>query len=301
MEKVKSCSKCKQEKTLESFSKNKRTKDGLQGTCKMCVKEQKDANRDKYNAKARETWHQNADKNKQKYEDNKEIIAEKAKIYYAENTEKVQAINKKWRDKNPEKVKESKKKYRDENKDKRKEWEEKNIEKLKEARKEYRIENKDYLTEYQKQHYIKNRDKILKRTLAYQKKKMIDDSIYRLKRSLQYMSYKSLKIDANDEQLEKLLGCSLQFFREHIEKQFLNWMNWDNKGNCETNEYNCSWHLDHIIPISKARNEEEVYLLSHWSNFQPLCSKVNIKDKKAKMPLLTNLELNIDSSLYFSK
>lgn len=76
---------------------------------------------------------------------------------------------------------------------------------------------------------------------------------------------------------EDILGCTFEEFKTHIESQFKNWMTWDNYGNCPTNDFNCSWHLDHIIPISSAKTEEDVYLLNHWRNFQPLCSKANIE------------------------
>jgi hypothetical protein len=36
------------------------------------------------------------------------------------------------------------------------------------------------------------------------------------------------------------------------------------------------WQLDHKIPISWAKNEEEVYELNHYTNFQPLFWKENI-------------------------
>jgi hypothetical protein len=73
-------------------------------------------------------------------------------------------------------------------------------------------------------------------------------------------------------------------------------MTWDNYGEVCGNspEYNCSWDLDHIIPISCAKTEEEVYLLNHWSNFQPLCSKVNRWEKKNILYSVYNLELNIE-------
>lgn len=82
-------------------------------------------------------------------------------------------------------------------------------------------------------------------------------------------------------------------FLQHIESQFVNWMNWDNYGNCEENDYKCTWDLDHIIPLSYATTEEEVYLLNHWSNFQPLCSRFNRVDKNGAIPLITNIILNI--------
>lgn len=51
-------------------------------------------------------------------------------------------------------------------------------------------------------------------------------------------------------------------------------MNWDNYGKYN-GELNHGWDIDHIIPISNAKTEEEVYILNHYSNLEPLCSKIN--------------------------
>ena len=51
-------------------------------------------------------------------------------------------------------------------------------------------------------------------------------------------------------------------------------MNWENRG-LYNGELNYGWDLDHIIPICKAKTDEEVYKLNHYTNFQPLCSKIN--------------------------
>lgn len=45
-------------------------------------------------------------------------------------------------------------------------------------------------------------------------------------------------------------------------------MSWDNYGR---------WHLDHIKPISLAKDEDEVYNLNHYTNFQPLWMLDNLK------------------------
>lgn len=37
------------------------------------------------------------------------------------------------------------------------------------------------------------------------------------------------------------------------------------------------WHLDHILPISLAENEEDVIKLNHYTNFQPLWAIDNFK------------------------
>jgi hypothetical protein len=39
------------------------------------------------------------------------------------------------------------------------------------------------------------------------------------------------------------------------------------------------WHIDHIIPISLAKTEDEVYLLCHYTNFQPLWARDNLVKK----------------------
>ena len=59
-------------------------------------------------------------------------------------------------------------------------------------------------------------------------------------------------------------------------------MNWENKGNPKDKilEPNKTWDIDHIIPLSTAKTEEEVLKLNHYSNLQPLCSYYNRFIKK---------------------
>src|SRR5690606_1090898 len=73
---------------------------------------------------------------------------------------------------------------------------------------------------------------------------------------------------------EQILGCSFTEFKEHIESQFEDWMTWDNYG-LYNGEEKYGWDIDHITPISSAINENEVVELNHYTNLQPLCSKVN--------------------------
>lgn len=66
---------------------------------------------------------------------------------------------------------------------------------------------------------------------------------------------------------EEILGCSFQHFKEYIESQFTNGMNWLNHG---------EWHLDHKVPLALANNVDELIKLNHWTNFQPLWSDDNL-------------------------
>jgi len=45
-------------------------------------------------------------------------------------------------------------------------------------------------------------------------------------------------------------------------------------------EFNYGWDIDHIIPISTAKTEDDVYKLNYYTNLQPLCSKINRYIKK---------------------
>ena len=85
---------------------------------------------------------------------------------------------------------------------------------------------------------------------------------------------------------EQILGCSYEQLKEYLESKFEDWMNWDNQGNPKDGifEINKSWDIDHIIPISSAKDEIELFKLNHYSNLQPLCSYTNRFIKRNKNP-----------------
>lgn len=66
----------------------------------------------------------------------------------------------------------------------------------------------------------------------------------------------------------EILGCSFEFFKEHIERQFIKGMSWDNRK---------EWHVDHIVPLSSAVTEEEVIALTHFTNLRPMFATDNRK------------------------
>ena len=72
----------------------------------------------------------------------------------------------------------------------------------------------------------------------------------------------------------EVLGIDTQQFREYLESKFQSWMSWENYGKYNGSE-NYGWDIDHIIPVSSAISEEEVYKLNHYTNLQPLCSYIN--------------------------
>ena len=70
------------------------------------------------------------------------------------------------------------------------------------------------------------------------------------------------------------MGCSFEEFKIHLESQFEPWMLWDNRGKYN-GELNYGWDIDHIIPISTSQTVDDVIRLNHYTNLQPLCSKIN--------------------------
>ena len=68
----------------------------------------------------------------------------------------------------------------------------------------------------------------------------------------------------------ELLGCSPVELKIYLENQFKDGMSWDNYGFY-------TWHIDHVIPLSSAKTEEEVYKLCHYTNLQPLWAIDNLK------------------------
>ena len=157
--------------------------------------------------------------------------------------------------------------------------------------KKYNKENKDKIQIRKKKYLKENREELNEK----ERFKLKINPFYKLKKYLR-ISIKNTLLNQEEcsKRTEEILGCNFEEFKQHIELQFLTWMSWENYGNVcgNTPDYNCSWDLDHIIPISYAKTEEDIYLLNHWSNFQPLCSKVNRWEKKDLLFSCSNLELN---------
>jgi hypothetical protein len=117
--------------------------------------------------------------------------------------------------------------------------------------------------------------------------KRMEDPLYKLKVSYSRRLNKYLRRGRCDKSdnvpyfLDKL-GCSFEEFKIYLESKFEDWMTWENYGKYN-GELNYGWDIDHIIPLSKAITENDIYDLSHYSNLQPLCSRTNRDIKKDKI------------------
>ena len=73
-----------------------------------------------------------------------------------------------------------------------------------------------------------------------------------------------------DTKTSNILGSSFEEIKIYLESKFEAWMNWENYGKYN-GEFNYGWDIDHIEPLSKAKTEEELVKLNHYTNLQPLC------------------------------
>lgn len=142
-----------------------------------------------------------------------------------------------------------------------------NSEKLKTRRKERYSENRYEELGKNKIYYIKNKKEIIE-TL---KTKRRTDYFYRLKNNMRsrLIQFFNSNKHHKDNKTFDIVGCSPEFLKEYLEKQFIGEMCWENYGLY-------GWHIDHIIPLASAKTEEEVYELCHYTNLQPLWGEDNL-------------------------
>ena len=177
-------------------------------------------------------------------EKNRERIRERnnayMKEYYAKNKDKIKAYQKAYYEANADMVKDRVATWKEENKD------------------HVDAYNKRYTAEHSKEHaeYIKRRRR--------------EDPTYKMvcavRNLLNNAFNKRMKVGKR-KQTEEILGCSIEFFIEYLQGKFKEGMTIENHG---------EWHIDHIIPLSSAKTEEEVIKLNHYTNLQPLWAKENI-------------------------
>lgn len=237
------CSKCKEEKDLSLFHKDKKGKDGYQASCKECLK---------------------------KYQlENKDKILQNRKIYREIHKDRIKIETSEYKSLNKEVIKQSVKSYREIHKDR-----------LKEISKIYWQNNKDKKRLKDKKYKEKHKDKLNEKRRI----KLNNDPLCKLIHYARIMCNQALTENGfkKSKRTEEILGCSFVEYAKHIESQFEVWMSWDNHGKYIGN-YNETWQIDHITPLSSGLTEDEINKLNHYTNLRPLCSKVNQVDKGSKI------------------
>lgn len=165
-------------------------------------------------------------------------------MYYENNKEKATKATRKWQDEHHERCLENKRIWKKANPDKVKEqyqrWWNKNPEKSKKLFRKY----------------------------AGDRRKTINGNL--VSRIAPAMS-RSLREGKGGRSWESLVGYTVDDLRKHIENQFIEGMNWENKG---------LWHIDHKIPLSafnfQTPEDDDFHKAWALSNLQPLWAKENL-------------------------
>ena len=304
---MKKCTKCGIEKPLSEFYKSSKSKkDGLVSSCKQCRKACSSAhyqkNRDLTLEKQKIYREQNKErireKQKQYGEDNRDVIANRKKNYCETNKTLIAEKNKEFRKRHIKRITEAKKLYCEKNKAS---ILQKNAEYRRRRKKSDPVfclrckaynsadyqKNRELKLEKQKIYREQNRERIKARSFVckgqykeriaqYQKHRRKSDPVFYLSCKIRRLISLALqnKGYTKRSRTHEILGCSFIEFKEHLEKQFVNGLSWENRS---------EWHIDHVIPLASAKTEEEVIRLNHYTNLQPLWAADNLK-KRDKMP-----------------
>jgi hypothetical protein len=240
--KTKICSKCKEEKEVCKFYTDKTKIDGYYSSCKECRKtySKTKSNETKIYLKL---WRiKNPNYHKDFIKKNPDYV----KQYYQKNKNKMIDSVKKHYNKNKESI----------------------LPKIRESSLKYYYNNIEMIKEKKKNYQKDNRKKINQ----YISEKKLKDPIYNLsyivRNRIRY--FLKLKNITKQNKTFDIVGCTPEFLKEYIQNKFTEGMSWDNHGSY-------GWHIDHVIPLSSAKTEEEIYKLCHYTNLQPLWAIDNLK------------------------
>ena len=268
----KKCTKCAVNKLLENFGIRKARSDGLNPQCKPCV----NANNKKRGAlpaikekrriidarnRADPVWRAN----------DKQIrstVEYKAKINARAAVPAARAKKKKYnkvRNALPENV--------------LKREETRNTEKYKADQEQYKAaKRKRYAEDTNYREDLMTRKRARETQPSYKDKKnkrsrkrYATDSKYRTEKNIRTRIGHALGKNKGDHAFD-LLGCTINFMKVHIEKQFKPGMTWDNQGKGDD-----KWEIDHIIPFAAfdLTNRDEQFIVCWVQNLQPLWGPEN--------------------------
>jgi hypothetical protein len=154
---------------------------------------------------------------------------------------------------------------------------EKNKEKIISRVKEYNSKNdkKEYLKEYyyknknkNKEYRDKNKERYRELRKKYRERKS-SDPLYKMSLRVRKLISKVIKRNgySKKSKTQEILGIDFHGFKLYIEGLFTDGMTWVNFG---------KWHLDHKIPISWGKTEDDIIKLNHYTNLQPLWAEDNL-------------------------
>lgn len=110
----------------------------------------------------------------------------------------------------------------------------------------------------------KNRDRIN----MERRERIKKDPHFQFRKNMSGRIHSAIKgITKKSDSIEKLIGCSIKEARNHIEKQFVDGMSWDNYG-CKEGQ----WSIDHIKPCASfdLSDPKQQAICFNFKNTRPL-------------------------------
>jgi hypothetical protein len=134
----------------------------------------------------------------------------------------------------------------------------------------YYISHLSKKLEYQKKYRRNNKESINKHFSDRRK----TDINFRLACALRSRLSIALKRNLKTGSAIRDLGCSIDFFRKHLESLWGSGMSWDNYGHGDNR-----WNIDHIKSLSKTNLTERKEFLGvcHYTNLQPMWHIDNVR------------------------
>lgn len=157
---------------------------------------------------------------------------------------------------------------------------------------EYNKENAEWAAIRKRRYYLNNRKKINDYCVKYARERQSYDPLYKFNKSIRKLIARAIKNTGSKKKSKTsdILGLTPKKFRLYLEGKFKGGMSWQNYG---------EWHIDHIIPMSSAKDEFEAEILNHHLNLQPMWAEDNLKksdsyneeDKKNMIRVILNARL----------
>ena len=152
---------------------------------------------------------------------------------------------------------------------KKKYWQE-NKHRLADERKKYRDAHKEDMRIYHKKHYEENKERIIADGYERKKKKLKTDPIFKYKEQIRHFVWlgfhrRGFQKPATTEQM---VGCTAEELKAYLNETFYKNYGYKYDGTEKV-------HIDHIIPLSTAKTQEEVAKLFHYTNLQLLKAEHN--------------------------
>ncbi len=242
----KTCTRCHTELPVESFAKNRRTKDGLTHECRSCKKSRVAKYHQRPEIKEKLKLKGQIRRSRPRTEEERQHDREKRQAYYLANKEKIQARQKK------EGVEVRRERHR--------RFYQRHKERL---RAKVNAKNRSLTKEQRESKFYNSK-----------RKRMLTDPSTRIADCQRTRVRQALKGKLKAAKTFELVGCSQKELRQHLESLFTSGMNWNNYG-----KGSGRWHIDHIRPCASfdLTDSEQQRQCFHWSNLQPLWGEENMR------------------------